>query len=271
MYSSAAMRPDTGTDILRQILDDKAERLAAAKRARPLTDIEHALADERRRATERFADRLARPDTVNIIAEVKQKSPSRGVIRADLDPVDIAVGYAPWAAAISVLTEEDHFGGSLDILHAIRNRVDVPLLRKDFIFDRYQLFEAADAGADAVLLIAAALDPTQMTELRDEAHALGLDVLIEVHSAAELDAVVDCGHALVGVNNRDLTSFAVDLETSFALARQAPAGMLLVSESGIDSRATIGNLRQAGFQAFLIGEHFMRAEDPGNALRSLVE
>ena len=265
------MRPDTRTDILRQILDRKAERLDAARRVRPLADLQRAIGAGRRRAADGFAQRLARPDTVNVIAEVKRRSPSRGIIRDDLDPVDIAVAYAPWAAAISVLTEEDFFGGSLDVLRAIRERVDVPLLRKDFLFDRYQLFEAAEAGADAVLLIAAALEPGQMADLRDEAHSLGLDVLIEVHSVAELEAVLHCGHALIGVNNRDLTTFAVDLDVSIAIARTAPDDVLLVSESGLESRTTIDALRRAGFQAFLIGEHLMRAEDPGNALRALVE
>lgn len=259
------------TDILRQILDRKAERLEAAKRIRPLAELEAAVAGHRRHASVGFAERLARPETVNIIAEVKRRSPSRGIIRDDLDPVDIATGYAPWAAAISVLTEEDFFGGSLDVLRAIRERVDVPLLRKDFLFDRYQLFEAAEAGADAVLLIAAALGPQQLTDLRDEAVSLGLDVLVEVHTVAELEAVLHCEHALIGVNNRDLSTFAVDLDTSFAVARLAPDDVLLVSESGLESRTTINELRRAGFQAFLIGEHLMRADDPGTALRAFVE
>jgi|CXWL01.1.fsa_nt_gi indole-3-glycerol phosphate synthase len=265
------MPPHTRTDFLQQILDLKAERLEVAKRARPLAEIESAVAGLHRHASVGFAERLARPDTVNIIAEVKRRSPSRGIIRDDLDPVDIATAYAPWAAAISVLTEEDFFGGSLEVLRAIRERVDVPLLRKDFLFDRYQLFEAAEAGADAVLLIAAALEPQQMIDLRDEAQSLGLDVLVEVHTVAEMEAVLHCGHALIGINNRDLTTFAVDLDTSFTVARLVPDDVLLVSESGLESRTTIDALRRAGFQAFLIGEHLMRAEDPGTALRTLVE
>lgn len=265
------MRAHPGTDILRQILDRKAERLEAAKHLRSLADLEQTIAGRPPRATMGFQARLTRPDAINVIAEVKRRSPSRGVIRDDFEPVDVAVAYAPWAAAISVLTEEDHFGGSLDDLRAIRERVDVPLLRKDFLFDRYQLFEAAEAGADAVLLIAAALDPPLMTDLRDEAVGLGLDVLIEVHSMPELEAVVHSGHALIGVNNRDLSTFVVDLDTSYAMARIAPDDAVLVSESGLEARATIDALRSVGFQAFLIGEHLMRAEDPGSALRSLVE
>lgn len=265
------MRPTAGADILRQILERKAERLDAARRNRPLADLERAIADGRPHASSSFGERLARPDTVNVIAEVKRRSPSRGVIRDDLDPVDVAAAYAECAAAISVLTEEDFFGGSLDVLRAIRARVDVPLLRKDFLFDRYQLFEAAEAGADAILLIAAALEPSLMADLRDEAVSLGLDVLIEVHSAAELEAVVHCGHSLIGVNNRDLSTFAVDLETSYSLSRIAPVDAILVSESGLESREKIDALREAGFRAFLVGEHLMRSEDPGLALRALVE
>lgn len=265
------MPPHTCTGILQQILDRKAERLAAAKRSRPLSELEASIARNRSRAPAAFSDRIARPDSVNVIAEVKRRSPSRGVIRDDLDPVDVAEAYAPWAAAISVLTEEDFFGGSLDVLREIRRRVDVPLLRKDFLFDRYQLFEAAEAGADAVLLIAAALEPVRLTDLLHEAQGLGLEVLVEVHTVAELEAVLHCGHALIGVNNRDLTTFAVDLDTSHTIARIAPDDVLLVSESGLESRTTIDELRSAGFQAFLIGEHLMRAENPGNALRTLVE
>jgi indole-3-glycerol phosphate synthase len=258
-------------DSLRKILAKKAERLEAAMAARPLAELERLIANGRPRAAERFRDRLARPDGVNVIAEVKRASPSKGVIRADLDPVDVAAGYAPYAAAISVLTEEDFFQGSLDVLRRVRERVDVPLLRKDFVFDRYQLFEAAEAGADAVLLIVAALEPARMRDLAAEAAALDLDVLVEVHTPQEMETVLDWGHSLVGVNNRNLKTFEVDVETSYRIATMAPETTLLVSESGIETRGTIDALRGAGFAAFLIGEHFMRAPVPGEALRALVQ
>ena len=260
-----------GGDVLQRIMDRKAERLGAAKRERPLADLERAVASGRRRAPERFADRLARPDRVNVVAEVKRASPSKGVIRADLDPVEVAAGYAPWAAAISVLTEEDHFGGSLEALRRIRERVDVPLLRKDFIFDPYQLAEAVEAGADATLLIVAALEPSLFAELLAAARELKIDILAEVHTAQELETVLHCGHTLVGINNRNLKTFEVDVTTSYRIAREAPEDVLLVSESGIVSRSLVDDLRRAGFDAFLIGEYLMRAPNPGDALRAIVE
>jgi indole-3-glycerol phosphate synthase len=258
-------------DVLERILERKAERLAAAKRERPLAEIERSLASGRRRAGERFAERLARPGRVNVVAEVKRASPSKGVIRADLDPVEVAEGYAPYAAAISVLTEEDHFLGSLDVLRRIGERVDVPLLRKDFLFDEYQLVEAAEAGADAVLLIVAALEPPRLGDLLAAARALDLDALVEVHTPQEFETVLHFDHFLIGVNNRNLRTFEVDLGTSYSVAREAPGGTVLVSESGIESRNTIDALRAAGFAAFLIGEHLMRAPEPGERLRSLVK
>lgn len=254
-------------DILSRILERKAERLAAAKRALPADELERRVS---RRPNRRFADSLALPDRINVIAEVKRASPSRGVIRSDLDPVDVARAYSAHAAAISVLTEEDHFQGSLDTLRAIRTAVTTPLLRKDFIFDRYQLLEAVDAGADAVLLIVAALDRAQLGDLLGEAAALNLDVLVEVHTPVEMETVLHFDHALIGVNNRNLKTFEVDVSTSYDIARMAPSSAVLVAESGIDSRDTIDRLRSAGYSAFLIGEHLMRATAPGQALRDLV-
>ena len=258
-------------DILREILARKAERLAEARRERPVGELERSLAERRRRAPLRFRDALARADRVNVIAEVKRASPSRGVIRRDLDPVEVAAGFAPWAAAISVLTEEDYFDGSLGVLSRIRDRVDVPLLRKDFLFDPYQLVEAAEAGADAVLLIVAALEPSRLADLLAAAGELDLDVLVEVHAPQELETVLHCGHNLVGINNRDLRTFEVDVSTSYRIASDAPKDALLVSESGIESRALVDDLRRAGFGAFLIGEYLMRARVPGDALRALVQ
>lgn len=259
------------TDILREIMTRKAERLAGAKRERPVAELERSIAAGRRRADVRFAEALSRTDRVNVVAEVKRASPSKGVIRDDLDPVEVAGQYAPWAAAISVLTEEDYFRGSLDVLRSIRERVRVPLIRKDFLFDEYQLVEAAEAGADAVLLIAAALDRARLADLLAAARALDLDALVEVHTPNELETVVHCDHFLIGVNNRNLTTFEVDVATSYRIARLAPAGSLLISESGIETRDAIDALREAGFAAFLIGEHLMRAPVPGDRLHELVE
>jgi indole-3-glycerol phosphate synthase len=259
-------------DILQRIMARKAERLAEAKTARPLAELERSLSQGRRRASIRFRESLARPDRINVIAEVKRASPSKGVIRADLDPVDVGTAYSDaGAAAISVLTEEDFFQGSLDILRELGRRVATPLLRKDFVFDRYQLVEAAEAGADAVLLIAAALTAEQLSTLLAEARSLDLDALVEVHTAQEMESVLDCGGDLVGVNNRNLRTFHVDIETSLRLASAVPDNVLLVAESGIEDRETIAHLRSAGFRAFLIGEYLMRASHPGAALRELLQ
>jgi len=258
-------------DILERIMARKRERLAVAKAERSIDEIERSLARGRRRAEIGFGESLARPDRVNVIAEVKRASPSKGVIRADLDPVEVGIGYAEaGAAAISVLTEEDFFLGSLDVLRTLGERVTTPLLRKDFLFDRYQLVEAAEAGADAILLIAAALSREQLASLIEDAKALELDALVEVHTAGELETVLDCGGVLVGVNNRNLRTFEVDINTSLRLAEIAPGTVLLVAESGIEDRETIARLRHAGFKAFLIGEHLMRAPHPDAALRGLL-
>jgi indole-3-glycerol phosphate synthase len=256
--------------MLETILARKAERLEEAKRARPRLELDAALARGRRRAATTFAEALARPGRLNVVAEIKRASPSKGIIRDDLDPTEVAAAYAPHAAAISVLTEEDHFLGSLDALRRVGERVDLPLLRKDFLWDEYQLAEAAEAGADAVLLIAAALERARLADLLAAASALGLDALVEVHTPHELESVLHFDHSLIGVNNRNLRTFEVDVATSFAIAREAPAGTLLVSESGIASRETIDALSEAGYRAFLIGEHFMRSSDPARALAALV-
>jgi indole-3-glycerol phosphate synthase len=206
-----------------------------------------------------------------VIAEVKKASPSRGVIRADFDPSWIAGRYADGgAAAISVLTEERNFQGKLEYLERIRAAVSVPLLRKDFIFDDYQVAEARAWGADAILLIVAALDDAQLRELAAAARALDLDVLVEVHTAAELDRAVACGASLIGVNNRDLRSFATSLQTAVELAAHFPSAVHRVAESGIHTVADIEMLEAAGYTSFLVGEALMREADPGAALARLV-
>ncbi len=207
----------------------------------------------------------------SIIAEVKKASPSRGVIRADFDPVWIAGRYADaGAAAISVLTEERYFQGRLEYLEAIRAAVSLPLLRKDFIFDEYQILEARAWGADAVLLIVASLSDAEIAGLSSFAQALDLDVLVEVHTLAELERALAAGAKLIGVNNRDLRTFETTLQTSIDLAERMPAGVHRVAESGIHTAEDIALLERAGYSTFLIGESLMRQDDPGAALAAVL-
>ncbi len=256
-------------DILEQIVARKRERLDESKKLKPLATLRAETSPRRNDQAHRFSAALQR-DAINIIAEVKRRSPSKGVIRADFDPVSIARNYTDnGAAAISVLTEEDFFDGSLDHLRAVREITALPLLRKDFVFDEYQLYEALHAGADAILLIAAMLESAQLNDLMQTAEGLGLDALVEIHDRAEADQVLPYDVRLLGVNNRNLRTFVTTLETSVSLAAELPPSLTLISESGIRTRADIDRLREAGFKAFLIGEEFMRSADEGAALRSL--
>lgn len=258
--------------VLDRIVAAKAARLQAAKAKTPYDVLmQRALTTPSRVGTS-LAEALKRTDRVNIIAEIKQRSPSKGIICEDFDPVRIAESYVSGgAAALSILCEEDFFGGSLEHLKEVRSRVAAPLLRKDFIFDPYQVYESRAAGADAVLLIVALLHDELLARLIEVANELGLDALVEVHSASEMSRAEIAGASIVGVNNRDLTSFKVDLDTSIQLAPLAPTGPVLVSESGITTVADIRRLRAAGFHAFLIGEHLMRAQHPRAALKELIE
>jgi indole-3-glycerol phosphate synthase len=207
-----------------------------------------------------------------IIAECKRRSPSRGVLRPEYDPVAIAKGYEQaGAAAISVLTEPTFFDGAVEHLKAVRDAVAIPVLRKDFIVSEYQLLEARAAGADAVLLIVAALDTQALASLHARASALGLDVLVEVHNADELSVALDAGARIVGVNNRNLRTLEVDVSASETLAARIPKQIVRVSESGLKSAADLQRLRQLGYDAFLIGERFMTASDPGRELRNLLQ
>ncbi len=207
----------------------------------------------------------------HIIAEIKKASPSKGLIRADFAPLAIARDYAGGgASAISVLTEERFFSGRLEYLEQIRGAVEVPLLRKDFILDPYQVVEAKSFGADAILLIAAMLDPNLLRELCAQAAALALDSLIEVHTEKELEAALAAGATLVGINNRDLKTFAVDLAVTERLAPLVPAGAVKVCESGIDTPEQIRRVERLGVRVFLIGESLMRAPAPGQKLRELL-
>jgi indole-3-glycerol phosphate synthase len=218
-----------------------------------------------------FRAALSRTDRVNIIAECKRRSPSRGVLRAAYDPVAIAQAYqAAGAAAISVLTEPTFFDGALEHLAAVRAGVHIPLLRKDFIVTEYQLLEACAAGADAVLLIVAALTPEKLAQLAARAAALGLDTLVEVHNADELSVAIDAGAGMIGVNNRNLRTLAVDVKASEDLMTKMPPAVIAVSESGLKDAADLTRLSRLGYRAFLIGERFMTTADPGRALGDLL-
>lgn len=222
-----------------------------------------ALAAERRDAAG-----LAIP---NVIAECKRRSPSKGVLRVDYDPVAIASAYeAAGAAAISVLTEPSFFDGSLDHLRAVRAAVDAPLLRKDFTIDRYQLVEARAHGADAILLIVAALDDASLQRLHDEAVREGFAVLVEVHTGEEMRRAAGAGARIIGVNSRNLKTLGVSLDVTLELARSLPRDTIAVAESGIRSRADLDVLSKGGYHAFLVGERLVTQVDPGAALRDLV-
>ena len=258
---------------------DLLEAIVAATRAR----VDAAMAREPRAALERraaartpnggaFADRLSRSGAINVVAECKRRSPSRGVLRAAYDPVAIAAGYErAGAAAISVLTEAGFFDGSLDHLAAVRAAVHVPLLRKDFIVHEYQLLEARAAGADAILLIVAALDDRDLAGLSTAAADLGLAALVEVHDVAECRRAAAIGARIIGVNNRNLRTLQVDLDASRAVAEMLPAGSIGVSESGLKTPADLQAMKARGYQAFLMGERFMVEPDPGAALADLIE
>lgn len=219
----------------------------------------------------RFAAAIGRADRLNVIAECKRRSPSKGVLRTEYDPAAIARGYAgAGAAALSILTEPTFFDGSLEQLAAVRGVVDLPLLRKDFIVSEYQLFEAKAAGADAALLIVAALIQTELQALAARATEIGLDTLVEVHNAEELERALDAGARIVGVNNRNLRTLEVDVRTSEALIARVPRGAIAVSESGLKSAEDLLRLRALGYHAFLIGERFMGQDDPGASLKELL-
>ncbi|HVN87169.1 MAG TPA: indole-3-glycerol phosphate synthase TrpC [Candidatus Binatia bacterium] len=252
--------------ILDDIVAHKREELAARTRATPLA----ALRDRPLYHGPRRGFRAALQARGAIIAEVKKASPSKGVIRADFDPVRIALAYAAHgAAAMSVLTDERYFQGRLDYLAMIRQAVAQPLLEKDFVVDRYQVAEARACGADAILLIVAALTAETLAELSAEAGAEGLDVLVEVHNQHELDTALRLNPALLGINNRDLHTFVTTLETTERLMHSVPSNCTVVAESGIETRADIERLLRAGAHAFLIGETLMRAPDPGRKLDEL--
>jgi indole-3-glycerol phosphate synthase len=260
-------------NFLAHIIERKKLSLLRAKERREVEDL-RALALDARRAAEphRLRGALKR-ERLNIIAEIKRASPSKGLIRAGVEPSQIALAYeSGGAAAISVLTEEERFQGSLDDLREVRAAVRVPVLRKDFIFDEFQLYEAAAARADALLLIVAALDDETLERLRRTTEDdLGMDALVEVHTSEELRRALSTGANLIGVNNRNLQTFEVSLDVSAQLALEMPRDVIRISESGLRTGADLNDLRSLGYDGFLVGESLMRAEQPGQALRELLD
>ena len=259
------------SDILDQIVDVKRDEISQARRRRGLLSLRR---DAETLGGQRDFVAALRgkidAGAAGVIAEVKKASPSKGVLRERFVPADIAESYADHGAAtLSVLTDARFFQGSADYLREARAACALPVLRKDFIVDPYQVFEAREMGADCILLIVACLDDALMIDLEAQAQALGMAVLVEVHDGAELDRALRLRTPLVGINNRNLRTFEVSLQTTLDLQRRVPAERLLVTESGILGRGDVDRMRDAGVHAFLVGEAFMRASDPGKALAEL--
>ncbi|NDV65206.1 indole-3-glycerol phosphate synthase TrpC [Bacteroides sp. 224] len=254
-------------DILSEIIANKRFEVEFQKRSISLEQIQDSLTDMQKHRSMKEA--LANSNS-GIIAEFKRKSPSKGWIKENAEVEKIVPSYqAAGASALSILTDEKFFGGSLRDIRSVRSLVNIPILRKDFIIDEYQLYQAKIIGANAVLLIAAALHPEQCVKLNTIAHELGLEVLLEIHSESELEYItpeID----MVGINNRNLGTFYTNIENSFRLADQLPKDTLLVSESGISEVNTVKDLRNKGFKGFLIGETFMKESDPGQALKEFI-
>jgi len=256
-------------NILDEIVESKRQEVSAARRRMPIEELE-AQAVEAPPVRD-FRAALAGPGPIQLIAEVKKASPSAKVIRADFDPVGIARTYqAHGAACISVLTDAPYFQGHLSYLARVRASVAIPLLRKDFLIDEYQVVEARLAGADAILLIAEILDDSTMFQLMERARGFGMAALVEFHDEANLSRVLNSGADLVGINNRDLTKFVTNLDQTLRLRDQIPHDVLLVSESGIRTRADVERLEAAGVSAVLVGEHLMRSADLGLAVEKLL-
>jgi indole-3-glycerol phosphate synthase len=257
-----------GMTILDRIVATKRVEIAAAKERLPIAELRRQIRDCE--PPRDFFAACSKPGRVNVIAEVKKASPSAGVIRADFDPVAIAKIYdANGADCLSVLTDEPYFQGSLAYLSAIRRAVSIPLLRKEFVIDPYQIAEARVAGADAVLLIAEILPGELLQQLHDEIVGLGMTCLLELHDADQLDRCLATGAKLIGINNRDLRTFVTDLQHTVRLSQSIPASVAVVGESGIRTAADVAMLRDAGVKAVLVGESLMKETDIGTALRRL--
>jgi indole-3-glycerol phosphate synthase len=261
------------TDILERILAMKQAEVEQARQCRPLADLQRAAAGrgDRRDFIGALRAKLARKQPA-VIAEIKKASPSKGVLRADFDPGAIAASYARHGAAcLSVLTDVEYFKGAPEYLQAARTVSGLPALRKDFIVDIYQVVESCALGADAILLIVAALSDTQLADFETAAQELGMPVLVEVHDAAELDRALALKTPLIGINNRNLRTFETSLATTLDLLPRIPADRIVVTESGILAPSDVARMRSAGVHAFLVGEAFMRAADPGAELARLFE
>ncbi|CAM5200017.1 Indole-3-glycerol phosphate synthase OS=Castellaniella defragrans OX=75697 GN=trpC PE=3 SV=1 [Castellaniella defragrans] len=259
------------TDILTSILETKRAEIATARQMRSEADLlrEAKSRNDIRGFARAIEDKISQGKPA-VIAEIKKASPSKGVIRADFNPAEIAASYAcHGATCLSVLTDVQYFQGGYDHLRQARAACSLPVLRKDFMIDPYQIIHARALGADCVLLIAAALAPTQLQELEAVAQELDMDVLVEIHDRSELDAALSLQTPLLGINNRNLRTFETRLETTLAMLAELPAGKRVVTESGILSPADVDRMREHHVEAFLVGEAFMRAEDPGTALHEL--
>lgn len=258
-------------DILKKIVERKREEIRERSRETPLQQLRDALPEASPpRGFARALFRRVQAGAPAVIAEIKKASPSKGVLREDFRPAAIAASYARHGAAcLSVLTDVDFFQGADQYLRQARAACDLPVIRKDFVVDPYQVYEARAIGADCILLIAACLDDAQLAELNALAHELGMDALIEVHDAAELARALAVPNRMVGVNNRNLRTFEVSLQTTLELLKDIPDDRLVVTESGILTQADVGLMRDHGVSAFLVGEAFMRAEDPGERLAEL--
>lgn len=255
-------------DILNDIIKSTRTTIEEHKKMVPFDLIIESASEERTMLSMRSS---LKQSSTGIIAEFKRKSPSKGWINKDAKVQEVTQSYQnEGASALSILTDEHFFGGNLKDLRSTRERINIPILRKDFIIDEYQLYQAKIIGADAILLIASAIKKDECRFLTQKAHELGLEVLLEIHDEQEIDYITD-DIDMVGINNRNLGTFVTDVENSFKLAKIVPQGTFLVSESGISSVETIKALRQVGFQGFLIGENFMKTSSPGGALREFIE
>lgn len=255
-------------DILSEIIANKRFEVDLQKQAISLEQLQEGISDV---PAARSMKQALSSSSSGIIAEFKRCSPSKGWIKQEARPEEIVPSYvAAGASALSILTDEKFFGGSLKDIRAVRSVVEIPILRKDFIIDEYQLYQAKIVGADAVLLIAAALEPEKCRQLTEEAHTLGLEVLLEIHSTEEL-TYINKEIDMVGINNRNLGTFVTDVENSFRLAGQLPQDTVLVSESGISNPEVVKRLQTAGFRGFLIGETFMKTPQPGETLQSFLQ
>ena len=258
------------SNILDKILATKREEIRLTSSYRPIEDLQREVggAPMVRNFEQAIRNKIANGESA-VIAEIKKASPSKGVIREQFDPITIAQTYEQnGAACLSVLTDRDYFMGAAEYLVAARSATQLPVLRKDFIVDPYQIFEARCMGADCILLIVAALEQSQMLELEHVATQLGMSVLVEAHSQEEFERAIQLETSLIGVNNRDLRTFETSLETTFELISALPEDRILITESGIHDRADVTLMRERGVFAFLVGEAFMRQPDPGEALKS---